>query len=184
MRTKQFSWLSALSLMALIAGITGCNPPAPVGNIPVNEDSVRGHILPISQAVAYTAKFRSTRDTFYKQLPPLGKLLNLGQAEAFNRDAIAVLLNQKDTSGNQAAGIRIYYGLDEGGQVRMVLVPYDKNGNDIINQLIGNKVVSIPGISSANAFWTDGQTIENGQRCPTVCGSGFGGLGGSTGGGQ
>jgi len=119
-----------------------------------------------------------TRDTFYKQLPALQTALNLGQAEAFNRDAIAVLLNQKDSLGNPAAGIRIYYGLDKNGLVRQVLVPYDSKGNDIINQLISNKAVKIPGISTATAAGTDGQTVENGQRCPVICDNGVSGLNG------
>jgi len=104
--------------------------------------------------------------------------MNLGEAEAFNRDAVAVLLNQKDAQGNPAAGVRVYYGVDRQGQVRLVLVPYDSKGNDIIGQLIGNKSVSIPGISSAQAFDSPGQTVENGQRCPVVCDNGTSGLGG------
>ena len=60
----------------------------------------------------------------------------------------------------------------------MVLVPYDSKGNDIINHLITEKAaISIPGISSARAEGSDGQAIENGQRCPVVC-AGSGGLGG------
>lgn len=175
MKPNQATRLSFLLFLSLIL-ITGCNQQTGGGGIPVNEDSVRAHILPIKEAVEYTARFRSTRDTFYKQLPNMEHALNFGQAEAFNRDAVAILLNQKDSSGNQAAGVRIYYGLDQGGQVRMVLVPYDSHGNDIINQLITNKAVRIPGIPSANAFSSDGQTIENGQRCPTICGSGTSGL--------
>jgi len=178
MKAKQISRLVILSTIVLAAGISGCNQTPNTGNIPVNEDSVRNHILPIREAIAYTKKFRNARDTFYRQLPPLQSGLNLGQAESFNRDAIAILLNQKDSLGNEAAGVRIYYGLDAGGQVRMILVPYDMNGNDIINQLIGNKAASIPGIPRANAFWADGQTVENGQRCPVVCSNSNSGLNG------
>ncbi len=177
MKTRHIPVLAALLMVTLI--ITSCNQQSPAGSIPYNEDSVRSHILPINDAVAYTAKFRTTRDRFYKQDTGLQHALDLGQAEAFNRDAIAVLLNQKDSAGNQAAGVRIYYGLDAGGQVRMVLVPYDIKGNDIINQLIGNKAVKIPGIPQANAYWNSGQAIEEGQRCPTLCSSGTSGLGGN-----
>ena len=179
MKTKPFSCLPLLSLSLMIAFVTACNqPPKFSGPIPVNEDSVRKHILPIAEAVEYTAHFRSVRDTFYRQVPTLGSALKLGQAEAFNRDAIAILLNQKDASGNDAAGVRIYYGLDKQGQVKMVLVPYDRNGNDIVNKMIGEKAVSIPGISSARATGSDGQTIEAGQRCPTICSDGLSGLNG------
>jgi hypothetical protein len=178
MKTRLRRW--SLYLVMLIGGLTtvGCNPTSPV-NIPVNEDSVRSHILPIQEAVSYTKNFRAIRDSSYKQLPTLKNALNFGQAEGFNRDAIAVLLNQQDGSGAKAAGIRIYYGLDKGGEVRMILVPYDSRGNDIVAQLVGNKVVRVPGIASANAFVSNGQTIEEGQRCPVICDSGMSGLNGN-----
>jgi len=179
MKSKSLSWLLTLLLCPFFIAIMGCNQQPVAGNIPYNEDSVRGHILPIAEAVQFTRQFRTTRDSVYKQLPGLENAMNFGQGEAFNKDALAVLLNQKDASGAQAAGVRIYYGIDKSGLVRMVLVPYDSKGNDIINQLIGNKAVSIPGISSANAYWDNGQTIENGQRCPPLCGNGLSGLGGN-----
>jgi hypothetical protein len=163
----------------LFGCLVGCKEPTFSGTIPVNEDSVRDHILPIEAAVGYTKNFRIVKDSFSRQLPNFESSLNLGLAEAFNRDAIAVLLNQKDAQGNPAAGVRIYYGLDRKGQVRMVLVPYDSRGNDIINQLIGNKSANIPGIPSANAFAAAGQTVEEGQRCPTLCDNGTSGLAGN-----
>ena len=163
----------------LVSCFVGCKPPQTTGNIPFNEDSVRSHILPIKEAVALTANFRTVRDSFYNRLPALKAAFNLGKAEGFNRDAIAVLLNQQDVSGKASAGIRIYYGLDPKGELRLVLVPYDINGNDIINELIGNKTVVLPGISAANAAGTSGQTIQNGQRCPVICGNSVSGLGGS-----
>lgn len=178
MKTKPFFSLPLLSLSIMIT-LMSCKQPAGFsGTIPVNEDSVKKHILPIADAIEYTTHFRSVRDSFYHQLPALGNILNLGQAEAFNRDAIAILLNQKDAAGTDAAGVRIYYGLDKQGQAKMVLVPYDKNGNDIVNKMIGEKAVSVPGISSANAYGTDGQTIEAGQRCPTICSNSASGLNG------
>ena len=146
-------------------------------DIPYNEGNIRENILPIKDAIRYTADFRNTRDTFYKRVPDLERMLNLAKAESFNRDAIAVLLNQKDSSGAYAAGIRMYLGRDQQGQVRYILVPYDSKGNDIINKLITDKAVSIPGIPSAYAQSGDGQTIENGQRCPTICDNGGSGLG-------
>jgi hypothetical protein len=178
MKTKHTHWLVFFVLPALMIAEGGCKDQKPMGNIPYNEDSVRDHILPIQTAIEYTGNFRKTRDSFYKQVPGLQIAMNLAQAEAFNRDAIAVLLNQKDALGNPASGIRIYYGLDRNGLVRAVLVPYDAKGNDIINQLIGNKAVSIPGIPSAKAFDSNGQTVENGQRCPAICDNGLSGLNG------
>ena len=178
MKSRNLSFSGFLLGPVLMSCFIGCNPPPTTGKIPFNEDSVRNHILPIKEAVVYTTKFRTARDSFYKQYPPLQTALNLGQAESFNRDAIAVLLNQIDPSGRESAGIRIYYGLDRNGEVRLVLVPYDTNGNDIINELIGNKTVVLPGIPTANAAGTSGQTIENGQRCPVICGNSVSGLNG------
>jgi hypothetical protein len=176
MKTKHRSWLALLVTVLSIAGIAGCNQqPARdggAGAIPYNEDSVRGHILKIDDALKYTAKYRSFMDSTGKQLDRrTAGGLDFGKAEAFNRDAIAVLLNQKDSLGNPAAGIRIYYGVNEGGQVRMILVPYDSKGNEIIHQLIAEKAAKIPGVSDAKAYWDSGQAIENGQRCPAVCGT-------------
>lgn len=178
MKTRHSYHSACLILMVWIFASMGCTPQTS-SNIPVNEDSVRSHILPIGDAISYTKKFRVVRDSAYRQAPVFKNGLDLGQAEAFNRDAIAVLLNQQDASGVKAAGVRIYYGVDLRGQVRMILVPYDIHGNDIINELIGNKVVHIPGIPSASAFTGNGQTIEQGQRCPVICDSGASGLTGN-----
>jgi hypothetical protein len=175
MKKKQLPLVWAITIV-LVTFLVSCNPQRPMDNIPFNEDSVRSHILPIQAAIGYTKNFRTIRDSLYKQLPAFQSALNLGQAEAFNRDALAVLLNQKDAQGNTASGVRVYYGLDRSGQVRMVLVPYDKNGNDIINQLIAEKSAAIPGIPRASAFAGNGQTVEDGQRCPVVCDNGSSGL--------
>jgi hypothetical protein len=178
MKTKHVSWLTVIMLLILISTFNACKEtPGGLTKIPVNDDSIRRHILPIADAIEYTKNYRAGMDTSARQLPARLAAMYFGQAESFNRDAIAVLLNQMDSAGNAAAGVRIYYGLDRAGLVRMVLVPYDRNGNDIINQLIANKSVSIPGISSAYAEGSNGQTIEAGARCPTVC-SVTGGLSG------
>jgi hypothetical protein len=177
MKTSPSLRLVTLLMIVLIISAMGCGMPQVSTNIPFNEDSARSHILPIRQAVAYTQGFRTVRDSSFKGLSLKEAF---GQAEAFNRDAIAVLLNQQDVSGGKAAGVRIYYGYDQQKkQIRMILVPYDSKGNDIINELVGNKVVSIPGISSAKAFTGNGQTIEEGQRCPVVCDNGVSGLNGN-----
>jgi len=168
-------------MVVSVSLIAGCDqqPTRGTGSIPFNEDSVRGHIIKIDEAKAYTAKYRSVMDSSKKQIAPraVGGL-EFGLAESFNRDAIAILLNQKDSLGNDAAGIRVYYGENEGGQIRMILVPYDSKGNDIIHQLIVEKAAKIPGISEAKAYWDGGQAIDNGQRCPAVCSS-TGGLAGN-----
>src|SRR5580692_11272465 len=88
--------LVAFLLIVLMISAMGCGTPPSPTNIPFNEDSVRSHILPIRQAVTYTQEFRNIRDSAFRGLSAKEAF---GQAEAFNRDAIAVLLNQQDASG-------------------------------------------------------------------------------------
>ncbi|MBS1598922.1 MAG: hypothetical protein JST75_11920 [Bacteroidetes bacterium] len=180
MKTTHKSWSAFLLMIPLVAGIAGCNQQPPrdgggggTGSIPYNEDSVRSHIIKIEEARKYAAKYRTYDTGTNKQLDRRTGIggLDFGRAEAFNRDAIIVLLNQKDSLGNPAAGVRVYYGVDEGDRVKLILVPYDSKGNDIIHTLVKESAVKIPGISNANAFWDGGQAIDNGQRCPTVCSS-------------
>jgi hypothetical protein len=176
MKTPNACW-SILVLIVLASTIlSGCENHRNVGDIPYNEDSIKRHVISIEVAREYTKAFREATDTFRTKSIELKKTIDLGRAEAFNRDAIAVLLNQKDASGAVAAGIRIYYGLGKSGESRMVLVPVDKNGNDIINTLTNDRSVSVPGIGSASAFFGGGQAVEEGQRCPVVCSNGASGL--------
>jgi hypothetical protein len=176
-RSIIFTALTALILVAIFS-LPGCKSGGGRYH-DINLDSVKPHLLPIEAAVKYPARFRAAMDTMGKKYPMYKDSLWFGKAEAFNSDAIAILLQQKDSTQAQAVGIRIYYGLDANKIVRMILVPYDKNGNDIINRLITSEEMQIPGVSSAKAFTTPGgQTIEQGQFCPTVCDNGGGGLGG------
>lgn len=158
---------SLLHLTILSAGLialTSCAGGG--GGIPVDEKLARAHIIPIKEAKAYTNSFEEGRSDLAKKIGDTMYLVdtfNLPNAEMFNRHAIALLLNQEG-----AEGIRIYFGRDAKGQVRLVLLPVDKEGKNIIRKLIPNSTVSIPGISSAYAA-EEGEAIENGQRCPTMC---------------
>ncbi|MGB8192717.1 MAG: hypothetical protein WCF67_12395 [Chitinophagaceae bacterium] len=152
-------------LSAGLLGLAGCGSG---GGIPVDEKQAAAHVIPVNLAKEYTRSFQAGRDYLGVKLGDstyLRDSFNLPDAEMFNRHAIALLLNVQG-----AEGIRVYMGRDQRGQVRMVLLPVDKNGNNIITRLILNNTVSIPGISSAYAD-QEGQAIENGQRCPTLCDS-------------
>lgn len=142
--------------------LAGCNDQK--GLIPYNEDRARQHIIPIEQARAFQKTFSDTRSELTRLIQDtsfLSKRFNLPNAESFNRDAIALLLNQEG-----ADGIRIFYGTDPKGGIRLILLPIDKNGKTIINALIGNQTsLNVPGISPANAQVTR-HAIENGQVCP------------------
>lgn len=141
------------------------------GQIPYNEENARKHIIPIKEAKALQRKFIDRRSELGKMVSDtayLSKRFNLPNAESFNRDIIALLLNQPG-----AEGIRIYYGDTDSGKVTCVLLPIDKNGKDIIRKLVTSKptALNIPGISSARAQQppadpNDGDAGENGQNCP------------------
>jgi hypothetical protein len=147
-----------LTMLSLVAGLAfaGCND----GKIPVDTEQARRHIIEVKQGKAYTTSFRQGRQELARRLGD----------SAFLRDTfnlpIALLLNQEG-----AEGVRIYFGRDEKGLVRLVLVPVDSKGQNIIRRFLGSTTAYIPGVKSANAAppEDDGDAIENGQRCPTMC---------------
>ena len=158
--------LSFLIILLVTLFVVGCGQ----GNkIPVDEAKAREQVIPVKQGIAYQDSFVSARNQLARLLTDssfLNRKFNLPNAETFNRDAIALLLNAEGPDG-LAAGIRVYLGTDEKGLMRIVLVPVDKNGKDIIGPLLGNKTaLNIPGVSSAYAQGGDGQVVENGQVCP------------------
>jgi hypothetical protein len=160
--------ITKLSLLAGVAVcgmtlITGCRSS---GKIPVDEKKAAEHIISEAQAKAYMSSFATGTVELQRQIRDssfLNARFNLPIAEAFNRDAIGVLLNAPG-----AAGIRIYNGRDSLGQVRFVLVPIGKDGRDIFTHLVGNAGVPSGGVSAAPPTG-DGQAVEDGQRCPTLC---------------
>jgi len=164
----------ALRLTILIAVtlllLSGCNN---TGKIPVDEKNAQGNVISVEQAKAYTQSFVQARQDLGRRVGDayLRDTFNLPDAEMFNRDAIALLLNAEG-----AQGVRIYLGRDEKVQVRLVLLPVDKDGKNIITRLITSRTAFIPGVKSANAqdgSGNDGEAIENGQRFPTMCDQGW-----------
>jgi hypothetical protein len=149
----------------LIVFLTQCTPQRDY-KIPLDPVKAYRHVIPIQEAEQLKNGFQQAKKELSSQLPKhyLDSAFNLPDAEMFNRDAIAALLNAKG-----AKNLRIYLGRDEKGQVRFVLLPADAEGKDILTTLIpGPRAVSIPGISSATA--RDGaQAMESGQRCPPMC---------------
>ena len=151
----------------LIMVMTQCTPETH-GDKPIPYDRAKAslHVIPIEDARAYKKGFEAGKRELQAKLPAnyLDSAFNLPDAELFNRDAFAALLNVKG-----ARGIRIYLGKDEKGTVRMILLPTDSSGADIATMLIANeKAVHVPGIKSANAQ-SEAQAMESGQRCPPLC---------------
>lgn len=155
----------------------------------INPDSVKNHIIDIKLAREYTKSFREERNLLdsITQRKFLAQEFDLANAESVNRDVLALLLEQKDKEGNFAAGIRMYNGRKYNEtlkryEITLVLVPYDRKGNDIVNKLtVQTSALRVPGIKSAQAQDEGGDAVDNNPRCPQVCDDGGSGLNGPTG---
>ena len=150
-----------LALLVFVIALVGCGD----GGIPVDEQRARQHIIKVVDAKTYTASLEQGIAMLTRRLGDntLRDSFSIPKAETFNRDAIALLLNQEG-----ADGIRIYFGRNAKNEVCLVLVPVDKNGQNIIRNLVGSRTAFIPGVSKAYADG-EGEAVENGQRCPVVC---------------
>ena len=177
-------------MLIVVMVITSCNNNQQQGpRITINPDSVKNHIIDIKLAREYTKSFREERSRLdsLTQRKYLTTEFDLANAESLNRDVFALLLEQKDNEGNLAAGIRMYNGRKFNDklkryEVTLVLVPYDRKGNDIINTLTAQTAaLKIPGIKSAQAQGNGGNAVDNSDRCPNTCDDGNSGLNGPTG---
>lgn len=151
--------------LILIMVLTQCKPHDDY-KIPLDEVKAGMHVMPIEEADRLLDGFQQARKELYSQVPRryLDSAFNLPDAEMFNRDAIAALLNAKG-----ATNLRIYLGRDKKGQIRFVLLPADSAGNDVRTRLLpGERAINVPGISSATAR-AGAQAMESGQRCPSLC---------------
>jgi hypothetical protein len=155
-----------------------CRPAGEGGGLgdSINPDTIKRHILPIAIADQYTASFRASIDSFSKSCPHFKDSMQFGHAESFPKDVFLELLRQKSDSGAPAVGIRIYYGRDNLGKIRQILVPIDSNGNDIINHIIDANGKPSSGVHAETLTVTGGQTLQDGTRCPTACGDSLSGL--------
>jgi hypothetical protein len=166
---RQSNHLGFLGLLFIAFIWSGCQNDQGLnaGKIPLDERRAAESVISIDTAKQYQTNFIRTRDSLRRLLRDTSFLrqnFNLPNAEFFTRDAIILLLNQTG-----ADGIRIYYGKDNTGVTRLVLLPVDKNGKDIQAILIQRQTnaISIPGIQSAQAAPpSEFQAIENGQTCP------------------
>jgi hypothetical protein len=158
MKTKSIS-LACTILVAACLILSGCYRK----EIRFDEKRAREELIPIEQARVLQQKFIASRQELARLVSDssfLKKSFKLSNAETFNRDMIAVLLNQ-----DGADGIRVYFGEDADGQIKLVLLPVDKEGHDIVTTLLANTTaLHIPGIAPAYADG-GGQAGENGQGC-------------------
>lgn len=118
----------SLFLVAFV--LSGCYR----NKIPFNKERAMQEIIPIEQARSLQKNFIASHERLTRVIADstfLKNHFNLPNAETFNRDMIAALLNQ-----DGADGIRIYYGEDAQGQIRLALLPVDAKGNDIVNTIV------------------------------------------------
>jgi hypothetical protein len=163
--------LLALFAFVLFSCVSGCGPDEGRDKGKAfNEDSVRNHIISADLARQYTRNFRASIDSFNRICSSFKDSMQFGHAEEFPADVFyAMLAEHNDKQGN-ATGIRIYYGRGPNGEIKLVLVPVDSLGNDIIGRIIDLNGKPAPGTAHTEALTADdGQTIEQGQRCPPVC---------------
>ncbi|HET6253485.1 MAG TPA: hypothetical protein VFE32_05405 [Puia sp.] len=173
--------LPVVLLLATIASagyLVACNQGGggPRVEPDISADTVKNHVIPIEEADAMTANFRAALDTLDKKVPNFHDSMDFGHAEAFPADIFRELLRQKSDSGSPAVGIRIYYGRDPNGKIRQILVPYDSNGNDIVTHYADVSNPPKQGAHVEALKVSNGQALENGARCPTVCGNDSSGL--------
>jgi hypothetical protein len=167
-------------VLLFLSGISGCGPQhdgGDRGKPTINQDTLRNHAIPISLAKQYTRAFQASLDTNLHLSPKALDSVRFIHAEEFPSDVFYDLLEQNNPKQGHAKGIRIYLGRDASGQVKLVLVPVDSLGNDIINHLVNMNGKPVPGTAHVEALQVnDGQGYEEGQSCPTACDNGGSGL--------
>lgn len=90
------------------------------------------HLMPLQEAAELTANYRNSE--------PLGVTLG----HYFSKSALLDILNQPS-----CVGVRIYYGLDNQNEKKLIIVGTDANENDL----------------------TDGQIAQHAKPCPPSCGT-------------
>lgn len=134
------------------------------GEIPYDQRNAQRHVISVSKAEELTSRYRQGKNELMRQLRSpdyLDKNFSMPDAEMFNRDAIALLLNQKG-----AKGMRIYVGQDDKGLIRFVVVGVDAKGEDILGK---RDTLAATAAYSAASAGSSPIILEVGQRCPTLC---------------
>jgi hypothetical protein len=155
----------SILLLAIVTLIFSSCKEVKGGKIPFDEAKAREQIIPVRQGSEYSLNFVKLRDSVLPRVISdslfLGQRFNLPIAETFNRDAIIALLN-----ADGAQGVRVYFGNDDKGLVRLVLMPVDKDGKDIVTQLTGQPAGGKLGAQAKLSTTMEGESVENGQRPP------------------
>jgi len=106
--------------------------------------------ISLDQAVMMTTLYRAQKETVLA--PPFKDQNILCISETFDREYIDALL-----ANPECAKLRIYYGMDKELKVHAIVVPVNKNNEDILPDAAAIKLADGGGI------------VEDAQRCPTDC---------------
>lgn len=110
------------------------------------------HLITPEQAKKLTRTFRQNRDRMVRDEFRGPK--TLPKCETFDRAAFEALLAQPG-----CAQVRIYLGMDEGHEVKLLVVGVNEKGQDML-----------PDAERTTDFGTEnGVIIEDGMRCPDNC---------------
>jgi hypothetical protein len=173
---------TALVLLS-IAGLSGCNPngggdqrPTPI----FNADTVRDHIISITEARELTRSFRRGIDSFNHYCTSFKDSLKFDHAEELPADVFTALLAEHNDKQGSAKGIRMYYGRGPNGEIKLLLVPVDSLNNDMIGTIVDLKPQDSTKVvrdrAAAPSSTDPGQVVDRTQRCPTICDDGSSGL--------
>lgn len=108
------------------------------------------HFISLQRAIAMTGLYRNQKENILA--PAFQNTNTLPICETFHRSDIDTILAKPSCHA-----LRIYLGMDESLQVRLILVPVNEQGQDILPLL------------NAPKDGDDDDIVEEGQRCPTIC---------------
>jgi hypothetical protein len=126
-----------------------------------NNLSTLQHSIPLSEAAAMTRRYRDNKALILKPGYPADIL---ALCETFNKDAVVAL-----GSIPGAAGIRIYYGMDEDLLCHAILVAVDDQGADILPPAGAGSTTAARAVTEEDDDDDDGDILEDSIRCPTIC---------------
>jgi len=116
-----------------------------------NQTNMKHFITP-AEAQKLTSNFRNYREKMVRDEFDGPRTLPL--CETFDRKAFDSLLAQPG-----CASVRIYLGMDEGNEVKLIAVGVNENGQDIL-----------PDATLTTDFTVEtGIIVEEGARCPENC---------------
>jgi hypothetical protein len=110
------------------------------------------HLISLATAEQMTARYRNNRETILASGYKDQNILAI--SETYGKDDFEDLIN---TDG--CASVRIYYGMDENLKVHAIVVAVNANNEDILPE------------SNVNNLEEDPIIIDNGIRCPELCGA-------------